>query len=289
LALILIVTESVVWAVRVTSGGSGAPLTISSCVTFIKQILQFTKTSTRTSTGLFKVTASQNHWNLNYYATATAGSDLTPQNITGMRQIAWALSGFAAGLTTAPTNKSFSGKMGITLGSSYTGGFYFPIRATVSGTAGTAISIGVSMEGVAGTGFGPSAGFGYFKLSGSSDFNGTPVFPLNPYTGGFEFILTGSGDYTKLIIESGSTFNKGFTGSWAMFTGVNSTALYSLPVFANEAATRITGGGVFNPNSFVNFQLNHIISGTNSDSARLTISGELVYNPISTVLDIANT
>ena len=71
-------------------------------------------------------------------------------------------------------------------------------------------------------------------------------------------------------------------------TGVNSASLYSIPVIVNQSATRISGGGVFEPNSFINFNLAHINSGTNSDSATLTISGDLVYNPISTILDIQN-
>ena len=127
----------------------------------------------------------------------------------------------------------------------------------------------------------------YLNYSGgfaTTGFNASLIFVLDYVSG------SGTFEYpTGMLLPSGTTFNKDFTGSWTMFTGVNSTALYSFPVFTNETATRITGGGIFNPNSFVNFQINHIVSGTNSDSARLTISGELVYNPISTVLDIANT
>lgn len=96
--------------------------------------------------------------------------------------------------------------------------------------------------------------------------------------------VSGSGNFTV----SGNNFNKSFTGAWVMMTGVTSASLYSMPIVINQAATRISGGSVFNPNSFINFQLNHVNSGTNSDSATLTISGDLVYNPISTTLNIQN-
>ena len=59
-----------------------------------------------------------------------------------------------------------------------------------------------------------------------------------------------------------------------------------IPPIENAAADNAKG--VFEPNSFINFNLAHINSGTNSDSATLTISGDLVYNPISTILDIQN-
>jgi len=130
-----------------------------------------------------------------------------------------------------------------------------------------------------------------FELDENNNLN-RDINYLN-YSGGIA--TTGYNTQLTFVLDyiSGSGnfggFDKTFTGSWSMFTGVNSTSLYTLPTFMNQTQTRITGGGTFLPNSFVNFQLNHIISGTNSDSARLTISGNLVYNPISTVLDIPNT
>lgn len=111
---------------------------------------------------------------------------------------------------------------------------------------------------------------------GTTGFNTQLTFVLD--------YVSGSGNFTV----SGNNFNKSFTGAWSMMTGVNSSSLYALPVVINQSATRISGGGVFEPNSFINFQLNHIDSGTNADEAMLTISGSLVYNPISTTINIQN-
>lgn len=113
------------------------------------------------------------------------------------------------------------------------------------------------------------------------------------YSGGF--VTTGFNTQLSFVLDyiSGSGvfvgYDKSFTGAWNMMTGVNSSSLYSMPVSINSLGTRMAGSGVFNPSSFINFQLNHITSGTNSDSATLTISGLLVSNPISTILDIPNT
>lgn len=131
-----------------------------------------------------------------------------------------------------------------------------------------------------------------FEVSSNGIFNRNINY--TNYSGGFAttgfqtqltFILdyvSGSGDF----IVSGDPITKTFSGSWAMYTGVNSSALYPLQIFESNNGARISGGGYFNPNSFVNFQLSHIISGENSDSARLTISGDLVSNPISNTFDI---
>lgn len=107
---------------------------------------------------------------------------------------------------------------------------------------------------------------------GTTGFNTSLIFVLD--------YVSGSGDFGSYV--------KSFTGAWSMQTGVDSNSLFSMPVIANVNKTRITGGAVFPPNSLVNFQLNHINSGTNSDAALLTISGQLVYNPISATIDVQN-
>lgn len=131
-----------------------------------------------------------------------------------------------------------------------------------------------------------------FSVNQSGQFNANINY--TNYSGGFattgfqthlNFILdyiSGSGDFTV----SGSPITKTFSGSWELYTGVNSSSLKRLNVTETNNGARISGGGYFNPNSFVNFQLSHIISGDNSDSARLTISGDLVSNPISNIFNI---
>lgn len=272
--------------VLVTPSGTGfnSPVSYGAGLPF-HSALQFTKEAVRASTGLRVVAGQGNFWQLKYYGSGTAWSDI---NRTGMLQVAWALSGLVSGLTADPTNLGFNNKMGVVHQTPYTGGYYFPLRAAVPGSAGESISIGHYIGSGGGTGMSLNGGFGYFKMSGSNEFDGTPVIPYGEYTGGFNFSLTGSGNYNALITGQGEIFEKLFINSWSMSSGVNANALYSMPVFPNENQTRITGGGTFPPNTFINFQLNHINSGTNSDSARLTISGNLVYNPISGVLNIQN-
>lgn len=153
--------------------------------------------------------------------------------------------------------------------------------STFRGTGGNRVTLTTSW---------PAPGSGF--LTGGLESNPMPgigVFPVGPYTGFANMTITGSGQYSSVI--SGLTYfpiTKSFTGAWNMMTGINSAALYPLSVIINQATTKISGGGTFNPNSFINFQLNHINSGTNSDSARLTISGDLVYNSISHVFNIQN-
>ena len=131
-----------------------------------------------------------------------------------------------------------------------------------------------------------------FSLNAENNLNRDVTY-LN-YSGGIattgfnanlSFVLdyvSGSG-----VFDAGAYF-KTFSGSWAMFTGINESQLYSMPVSMSNVGRRMEGSGIFPPNSFVNFQLNHINSGTNADGATLTISGQLVTNPISTTLSIQN-
>lgn len=108
-------------------------------------------------------------------------------------------------------------------------------------------------------------------------------FATNSFNTSLTFILdyvSGSGNFID--------YQKTFTGTWSMQTGVDSTSLFQMPIIINQNKTRISGGGIFEPNSLVNFQLNHIVSGINTDVATLTISGELVYNPITATITAIN-
>lgn len=112
------------------------------------------------------------------------------------------------------------------------------------------------------------------------------------YSGGFQTSNFNTQLTFVLDYVSGSGvfggYNKSFTGAWNMMTGINLSALYAIPTMNDNAATRMMASGTFQPNTFVNFQLNHVPSGTNADATLLTISGALVFNPQSATINVQN-
>jgi len=246
------------------------------------------RTTSRAASGLFFESAFQTR--LKYYVPNSPPSTLTSGNITGFQQIAWALSGYAdkiLGVSQAEFYKGYTGWLGVVQTAPYTGGYYFPLRAKNHGNIGTFILLSGAASQVT-TLLGKGVGF-FNKTGQDAAFDGTPVVPYGHYTGLYPLILTGSGSYEKLMTQAGSVFYKSFTGAWSMQTGIDLTSLYDMPLTSNSAGTRMVGSGNFQPNSFMNFKLHHIISGTNSDSTIFTISGNLVSNPISGILNMPNT
>jgi len=131
-------------------------------------------------------------------------------------------------------------------------------------------------------GFGwPGAGY----LTGGSIGPATTGFvvPIGPYTGYLNTTLTGSGNYSSIATGSALyPYNKTFSGSWDFLTGVGQNSLVSMKNSLSN--TKMTGAGIFDPNSLVNFQITHNIIDDNNDSVRLVISGAQVLNPITQTL-----
>jgi hypothetical protein len=88
--------------------------------------------------------------------------------------------------------------------------------------------------------------------------------------------ITGSGDL------------KTFTGSWDMYTGLSLSSLASVKSATTVTDTQFSGVGVFQPNSFVAFQIVHHISGENTDVAKLTITGIDVINNMTYLITGVN-
>lgn len=113
---------------------------------------------------------------------------------------------------------------------------------------------------------------------------GLVVVPIGIYTGGVNFSLTGSGNYS--IATSGNQagtffYTRTFTGNWSIFTGLTANSLVQIP---ETNGNTISGSGLFSPNSSVVFQVTNNKDIFNLDGALLTISGQNVINPIQQAL-----
>lgn len=129
----------------------------------------------------------------------------------------------------------------------------------------------------------------YSSLTGGINIGstGNTVFPISPYFGQISQTITGSGNY----VVSASGFGQGifyytktFTGQWDILTGINSQSLISIKTNPNITSTSIQASGIFPPNSYVNFQVNHLANQYSTDTSALILSGSSVLNPIYTTL-----
>lgn len=138
----------------------------------------------------------------------------------------------------------------------------------------------------------------FVYLTGPTNFSFNSTGVLNRdltylnYSGGFVV-----GNYpTSLSFSlgyiSGSgvfpSYTKTFTGDWDFLTGLDNNSLVSMKRAGSFDERMISGSGQFTPNSLVNFQVTHIVSGSNDDVAALIISGAQVLNPITQTLLGAN-
>ncbi len=134
-----------------------------------------------------------------------------------------------------------------------------------------------------------SALYSPFLTGGAqSGSTGLAVVQVQPFTGYFDLVATGSGDYRLFVSgnEPGTFFyNKTFTGTWDFLTGVDPSHLVSLKRPGNFNSNTISGSGIFPPNSFVNFQIVHNKDQFSTDSIRLTLSGLEVINPIVQIIN----
>lgn len=134
--------------------------------------------------------------------------------------------------------------------------------------------------------------FVYLTGPASFSFNSTGILNrdltyLN-YSGGFVVGNYPASLTFSLGYVSGSGvfpgYTKTFTGGWDFLTGVDNNSLVSMKRAGSFDGRMISGSGQFAPNSLVNFQVTHIVSGSNNDVAALVISGAQVLNPITQTL-----
>ena len=113
---------------------------------------------------------------------------------------------------------------------------------------------------------------------------GTVLNPTSNFTGGYNFALTGSGNYTTIVsgIGAGTFFyTTTFTGAWSLFSGID---IYHLVQFQETSSSAISGSGIFQPNSSVAFSVSNKQNIFLQAGALLTISGQNVSNPIQVAL-----
>jgi len=128
------------------------------------------------------------------------------------------------------------------------------------------------------TGFSP-------LLEGGQDIGttGNAVYAINSFTGRVDTIITGSGNYSMVVSGNQQglfSFQRTFTGSWDLLTGVNNSSL----VLVQKYGDVISGRGNFDPNSSMVFQVNHYDSNLTQDGVSLLISGSDVLNPLTTII-----
>lgn len=128
--------------------------------------------------------------------------------------------------------------------------------------------------------------FGYSQnLTGGSNIGdtGNIVYAISNFTGLVTTTITGSGDYVLPVtaVEPGSfAFNRTFTGSWDLYTGLAGLPLVKVQEFSDT----ISGVGLFSANSSMVFQVDHQDSDFNQEGVTLLISGSGVLNPITTII-----
>lgn len=134
-----------------------------------------------------------------------------------------------------------------------------------------------------------SALFSPFLTGGAqSGSTGLSVVYIQPFTGYFTNIITGSGNYSIFVSGNGNGtffYNKTFTGSWDLLTGLDAASLTSLKRPGNYNSNTISGSGIFPPNSTINFQLTHNKDQFTTDALQLIISGLDVINPINQIIN----
>lgn len=160
----------------------------------------------------------------------------------------------------------------------YVSGGVIYLDSRVSGSAGNSITI-ISDNCNVGSAQFSSALVGGQNI-GSTGIN---VVPIGPFWNVITQIATGSGYYSigSTGIAAGTFYyTKTFTGQWDILTGIDQTNLISLKRTGNFTSNVISGVGIFDPNSQVNFQINHVADIYNQDTALLIISGQDVLNPI---------
>ena len=163
-------------------------------------------------------------------------------------------------------------------------GSYVYLEALSSGTLGNGLPI---VEGQCELG-----SFVYTPfLTGGVDIgtSGVPVVPIGPYTGSPIFTITGSGFYSDIISGTSLgifTYITTFTGSWDLLTGQTSADIISIKNQGFYNASVISGSGLFLPNNFFAVTVTHNRDVYRSEGARLTISGDLVFNPLT--FDLSN-
>ncbi len=164
----------------------------------------------------------------------------------------------------------YSGVLGVTAYIIAPSGLFF--TSLYPGTTGNNIFLEDDGQGFPGAGFLIGGSNGGIASSGI-------MAPLSTYTGKLNIILTGSGSYQNIITGgSSSAYYKTFSGSWDFMSGLDQNSLISMN--HGSSPNKITGAGLFDPNSSVIFQVTHNIIDGNQDSARLIISGSGVLNPI---------
>jgi hypothetical protein len=113
---------------------------------------------------------------------------------------------------------------------------------------------------------------------------GNVVYGLNqPFSGIISTTATGSGNYVQFASgnEVGNfTFTRTFTGSWDLYTGLIPGALMKVA----ESSSIISGRANLSSNSYLIFEVGHSDSDFNTETARLTISGSDIINPIQTLI-----
>jgi hypothetical protein len=122
-------------------------------------------------------------------------------------------------------------------------------------------------------------------LTGGENYGttGNTVYAVSNFTGAINTVITGSGSYILPVtaIKPGEfTFNRTFTGSWDLYTGLAGLPLVAVQKFDDV----ISGRGDFQPNSSMVFQIKHQDSEFNSEGVVLLISGGGVLNPITTII-----
>lgn len=149
------------------------------------------------------------------------------------------------------------------------------LTARLNGTAGNGILVSGNTCDI-----GSLSGSNFLTGGTNNGTTGNIIIPVGAFTGGANFSLTGSGNYTTL--SSGNAagiffYTRSFTGSWSVFTGLSTATLVQLPEINGNT---ISGSGFFAPNSSLVFQIVNNKDIYNLDGALLLISGQNVLNPI---------
>ena len=121
----------------------------------------------------------------------------------------------------------------------------------------------------------------------NSGTTGNAVYPIGPYLGFQNFLITGSGYYFGTITGYSVgvfTYTRTFSGSWDLLTGLDVSSMVSIKSGNSFNANTISGSGLFAPNGSVYFQIQHYSDGINIDQAQLIITGNEVVNGLSQII-----
>lgn len=164
--------------------------------------------------------------------------------------------------------------------SAYIDGSLIKLTALESGEAGNGIFV---------RNFGCNPAISIFSpvLTGGVNFGETGFSVFNvgqPFSGFIDLVITGSGDYTQFVSgnEAGVfKFRRTFSGDWGFYTGLSEGALEAVPLLNDST---YSGFASLPPNSSIVFEIRHNDSEFNEETSQLSISGDLVLNPINQLI-----